>query len=116
MLLKKSGNATIFISKDEDDSQYGKVVNNKIVGDSDDSYYHSITGVYVFPQNSINKIKQLELSERGLLEIISLSKIFQSEEKLQIQQLGSDCMWLDTNTFDNLLMCGNTLKCFNLKK
>lgn len=57
----------------------------------------------MFPRNAVDKIKQIKVSERGLYEITSLSKIFQEEDKLQIQELSSDDIWLDTNSFDNLL-------------
>lgn len=83
---------------------------NKVVGNSDEYYYCSITGLYVFPHNAVEIVKRVEISERGLLEIMSLSKLFQEEKKLQIQELSNDCQWLDTNTFDNLFKCGEMVR------
>lgn len=90
--VEKSGNATIFVSKDTDDMQYGKVVNHQVIGNSNENNYHSIIGLHIFPYIIVKKVKQVEISERGFLEIISVSKIFQEEEKLQIQELPSDCI------------------------
>lgn len=78
--LKNSGSATIFVKRDSDANQYGKVLLNKngkcetIVGSSSRHNYSSITGLYVFPQNAINMEAIIDLSERGLLEITSLNK------------------------------------------
>lgn len=104
--VKKSGNATIFVSREMDPGQYGKLMTgHTIVGDSEERYFKSITGLYVFPKGVAQKIRNVQPSERGLLEITSVSLLYQAEEKLQIQELPSDCQWLDTNSFDNLLKC-----------
>lgn len=104
--VEKCGNAAIFVSQDTDEDQYGKVMGNSaIVGDSEDRKFKSIAGLYVFPKSVVNKVGQVALSERGLLEITSVTQLYQAENKLQIQQLSSDCQWLDTNTFDSLIKC-----------
>lgn len=109
--VEKSGNATIFVSKDKDVDQYGKVIRNKtVVGESDDCYYKSITGLYVFPKGAAEKVGLIEFSERGLLEITALSRLYQEDNKLQIQELTNSCTWLDTNTFDNLVKCNTFMQ------
>lgn len=109
--VEKSGNATIFVSKDTDADQYGKVVRNKtIVGESNDYYYKSITGLYVFPIRAAEKVSLIEPSERGLLEITAVSQLYQELNKLQIQELTSDSEWLDTNTFDSLVKCNTFMQ------
>ena len=109
--VEKSGNATIFVSKDTDADQYGKVVRNKtVVGESDDYYYKSITGLYVFPKGAAEKVSLIEPSERGLLEITAVSQLYQEDNKLQIQELTKDCEWLDTNTFDSLVKCNTFMQ------
>lgn len=109
--VEKSGNATIFVSKDTDADQYGKVISDKrIVGESDDYYYKSITGLYVFPKGAAEKVGLIEPSERGLLEITALSQLYQEKNKLQIQELTQDCEWLDTNTFDSLVKCNTFMQ------
>lgn len=107
---EKSGNATIFVDKDYDPKQYGVVVlGNKgqavsIVGTSKKPNYYSITGLYVFPNHVLNHVFNIEKSERERYEITSVSELFHNKNKLQIQKLPSDCTWLDTNTFDSLLI------------
>lgn len=109
--VEKSGNATIFVSKDTDADQYGKVISDKrIVGESNDYYYKSITGLYVFPKGAAEKVGLIEPSERGLLEITAVSQLYQEENKLQIQELTQDCEWLDTNTFDSLVKCNTFMQ------
>ena len=74
--VEKSGNATIFVSKDTDADQYGKVMSDKrIVGESDGYYDKSITGLYVVPKGAAEKVGLIGPSERGLLEITGLSQV-----------------------------------------
>ena len=109
--VEKSGNATIFVSKDTNADQFGKVIGNKtVVGESDDYYYKSITGLYVFPKDAAEKVGLIEPSERGLLEITAVRQLYQEDNKLQIQELTQDCEWLDTNTFDSLVKCNTFLQ------
>ena len=106
---EKSGNATIFVDQDYDPNQYGMVVlgdkgsASEITGVSHKPNYYSITGLYVFPNSVLKHVFEIEKSERQRYEITSVSQIFQNKNKLQIQKLPSDCMWLDTSTFDNIL-------------
>lgn len=106
---EKSGNATIFVNQDYDPNQYGMVVLgskgsvSEITGVSNKPNYYSITGLYVFPNSVLKHVFEIEKSERNRFEITSVSKIFQNKNKLQIQKLPSDCMWLNTSTFDAIL-------------
>lgn len=106
---EKSGNATIFVDKDYDPNQYGKVVLGDkgktidIIGVTDKPNYYSITGLYVFPNSVLKHIFEIEKSERQRYEITSVSQIFNQQSKLLIQKLSSDCIWLDTSTFDGIL-------------
>ena len=110
---EKSGKATIFVDQDYDPNQYGIVVfENRgdvadIMGVSDKPNYYSITGLYVFPNSVLKHVFEIEKSERKRYEITSVSKIFQNQNKLQIQKLPSDCIWHDTSTFDSLLSSSN---------
>ena len=106
---KNSGQATIFIIRDNDPSQYG-VVKLDAAGRAEnlDGQYegqnkYSIIGLYVFPKGVADYAKVIEKSERGRYEVTSLQKRFLEENKLQVQKLGDDFVWLDTNTVENLL-------------
>ena len=108
---EKSAQATIFVDREPEDSQYGRVLLDEkgdfgtIVGTSEDNRYYSITGVYVFPNNVLKHMDEITLSERNKFEITSVSKLFHEENKLQIQKIPNDCIWFDTNTPDNILKC-----------
>lgn len=114
--VKKSGNATIFVENKTYDDQYGRVVMDKdrkplcIEGDMDTNYYYSIASLYVFPNKVVDIAKEIMPSERGRYEITDVNKRFFEECKLQVQVLDSKCIWFDTNTFDNILKCGNYMK------
>lgn len=117
---EKSGNATIFVDNDYDPQQYGVVVLGKngkaeaISGKSKNSnYYYSITGLYVFPNSVLAHIFDIKKSERNRYEITSVSKVFQDKNMLQIQELPSDCRWLDTNTFDTLLDSSKIIRSYD---
>lgn len=106
---QRSGQATIFVCRDSDPNQYGVVTTDEdgkceeIFGKYDNQNYLSIVGLYVFPRGVSNYARLLKKSERGLFEITSLNKIYLEEKKLQMQLLGTDFLWFDTNGFDSIL-------------
>ena len=114
--VRRSGNATIFVENKTYDDQYGRVVMDKdrkplsIEGDMDTNFYYSIASLYVFPSKVVDIAKEIMPSERGRYEITDVNKRFFEECKLQVQVLDSKCIWFDTNTFDNILKCGNYMK------
>lgn len=109
----KSANATIFVSSNADGEQYGRVIlgkmpeDKKLVGNGriafDELY---ISGIYVYPNNVKSKVKNVQLSERNRYEILDVNRMYLKEDKLQIQMIDSRCVWLDTNTPENILKCG----------
>ena len=60
---------------------------------------------YVYPNNVISKVKDIRLSERNRYEILDVNRKYLVENKLQIQKLDSNCIWLDTNSPENILKC-----------
>lgn len=112
----KSANATVFVDRDYDTSQYGRVLLDEhgsfrtIAGTSDDNRYYSITGVYVFPNSVLKQVGRITLSERNRLEIISVSKLFHEDNKLQIRKISDNDLWFDTNTPESILKCGNYMQ------
>lgn len=120
--VKKSGNATIFVENKTYPDQYGQVLMNKewkvedVVGTSDKPHYLSIASFYVFPNSVIKHACCLDLSERGRLEITDVNKRFFEECKLQVQVLDSKCIWLDTNTIENIWRCGDYMRKKSIKK
>lgn len=114
--VRTSGSATIFVKRDPDENQYGKVILNKqgkcmdIVGTSNTYYYTSMVGLYVLPNDAIGRVQELELSERGRYEIIDLTNTYFEDKKLQILTLPNECIWWDTNSPDSILSCSNYLR------
>ena len=114
--VEKSGNATIFVENKNYPDQYGRVVMNRdrkiesIVGVTNTNDYYSIASFYVFPNTVLKVAKEIVPSERGRYEITDVNKFFFDKCKLQVQVLDSNCIWFDTNTFDNIVKCCNYMK------
>lgn len=108
-----SANATIFVADSHEDDQYGIVTYNhttkekQIEGKTDTSYFYSITGLYVFPNRVVKKLEGIKPSERGLLEITAVHKLFQEDEKLRIQKLDKVCCWFAPSNFEDLIKVNN---------
>lgn len=113
---KNSGQASIFVCRDRDPNQYGVVTLDSegkcltIEGKSTKSLYYSITGLYVFPKGVADYAKIIEKSDRGRLEATSLNKTYFEKNKLQVQVLGDDFLWFDTNSFDSLQVINNYIQ------
>lgn len=113
---KSSGQATIFVSRDYNPEQYGvaKLDNNGkcmlVVGKASDAVHYSITGLYVFPKGVADYAKVIEKSERGRLEITSLNQMYLKSNKLQVQILGDNFRWFDTNSSDSLMTVSNYIQ------
>lgn len=108
----KSANATIFVAENVDGEQYGRVIlgktqeNRKLIGNGKNTFDELyISGIYVYPNNVKSKVRSVQLSERNRYEILDVNRMYLKEDKLQIQMIDSRCVWLDTNTPENILKC-----------
>lgn len=63
---------------------------------------HAVVGLYFYPNNVVEKAKQIKPSARGELEITTLNQSYLGEENLNIQLLGRGFTWLDTGTHESL--------------
>jgi len=61
-----------------------------------------VTGLYFYPNDVLQKAKQVTPSARGELEITSLNQLYLEEDRLRLTQLPRGAVWLDTGTFDSL--------------
>ena len=107
--VERSGNATIFVSSQNDAEQFGIAIPNdkrKCKSLQDEplktGMYYSVTGIYFYPNIAIDIASKIEPSERGKLEITSVNEHFHQKGKLQMEILNEKFGWLDTNTIENL--------------
>ena len=64
---------------------------------------YAVTGLYFYPNDVIQKAKEIAPSERGELEITSINQLYLSEQRLKVALLGRGYAWLDTGTHESLL-------------
>lgn len=106
----KENKATVFGYRVTDPERYG-------VAEFDDSgnvvsleekptvpkSHFAVTGLYFYPNDVIDKAKQIEPSARGELEITSLNQLYLEEARLKVELMGRGFAWLDTGTHESLL-------------
>ncbi len=71
---------------------------------------YSITGLYFYSNDVIEKAKSLKPSARGELEITDLNRLYLDEKRLKVKILGRGMAWLDTGTHESLLQAGNYIQ------
>ena len=70
----------------------------------------AVVGLYLYPNDAIEKVKSLERSGRGELEITDLNMKYLKENRLDLAILPEHTKWVDTGTFDSLLEAGNLVR------
>lgn len=68
------------------------------------------TGLYMYKNTVLKKVKSLAPSERNELEITDLNNLFLKEKNLDFQLLGRGFAWLDTGTPNSLLEASEFVK------
>ena len=67
----------------------------------------AIPGLYMYPNDVIDKVNTLKPSARGELEITDLNKLYLEENRLQVIPLSRGYAWLDAGTERALLEASN---------
>lgn len=72
--------------------------------------HYAVTGLYFYPNDVVQKAKEVNPSERGELEITCVNNMYLSEDRLNVEELGRGFAWLDTGTHDSLMDAGQFIQ------
>lgn len=106
---RREKGATIFAYRVNDPNRYGIVEfskNNKVISieekPKNPKSQFAIIGLYYYDNSVVEKTKNIEVSERGELEITLINQIYLKEKTLRVETLGRGIAWFDTGTTDSL--------------
>lgn len=111
--VKNNQNAVVFGYRVNNPQDYGVVEfqENKVISieekPKNPKSNFAVVGLYFYPNDVVNKAKNIKPSKRGELEITSINEEFLKEEKLNVKLLGRGFTWLDTGTHESLLEANN---------
>ena len=114
MNLNKS--SKIFVKKVENPNSYGvlEVFNDtpKLIHEKPKEFISNfaVVGLYMYTSSVIDKVKTLNPSKRGELEITDLNNIYLNGGECDVVYLEDDSNWFDSGTFDSLLKASNFVK------
>jgi len=108
--VSKNNDATVFGYRVADPERYGvaefdsegHVISLAEKPEQPKSNY-AVTGLYFYPNDVIQKAKEVVPSHRGELEITSVNQAYLLEQRLKVELMGRGYAWLDTGTHESLL-------------
>jgi len=108
--VSEQGKATVFGYRVADPERYGVAefdADGLVVSleekPVDPKSNYAVTGLYFYPNDVIQKAKEVIPSERGELEITSVNQAYLLEQRLKVELMGRGYAWLDTGTHESLL-------------
>tara|TARA_B100000886_G_scaffold339849_1_gene306661 strand:+ start:1951 stop:2667 length:717 start_codon:yes stop_codon:yes gene_type:complete len=106
----------IFVKKVKNPNSYGvlEIFNNipKLIHEKPQEFISNfaVVGLYMYTSSVINKVKKLNPSKRGELEITDLNNMYLKTGECDVVFLENDSSWFDSGTFDSLLKASNFVK------
>lgn len=67
----------------------------------------AVPGLYRYPKNIAERVRELRPSARGELEITDLNRLLLNENRLSVEVLPRGTVWLDAGSFDSLMEAGS---------
>ncbi len=64
---------------------------------------YAVVGLYFYPNDVVQKAKEVKPSDRGELEITTLNQAYLQENRMRVELMGRGYAWLDTGTHESLL-------------
>ncbi len=113
----KNGDATVFGYYVKDPERYGVAGfdDNGNVTSLEEKPTHpksayAVVGLYFYPNDVLQKAKEVKPSDRGELEITTLNQDYLAQSRLKVELMGRGFAWLDTGTHESLLEASNFIQ------
>jgi glucose-1-phosphate thymidylyltransferase len=71
---------------------------------------YAVVGLYFYPNDVVQKAKEVRPSARGELEITTLNEMYLNSSRLKVELMGRGYAWLDTGTHESLLEAGQFIE------
>jgi glucose-1-phosphate thymidylyltransferase len=108
--VKKGKKATVFGYYVSDPQRYGVAEfndNGDVISieekPKEPKSNYAVVGLYFYPNDVVQKAKEVQPSDRGELEITTLNEMYLKENRLKVELMGRGYAWLDTGTHESLL-------------
>ena len=114
---EQENNATVFGYYVKDPERYGVAgfdadgtVTSIVEKPENPASNYAVVGLYFYPNDVVQKAKEVKPSHRGELEITTLNQDYLNDQRLKVELMGRGYAWLDTGTHESLLEASNFIQ------